>query len=78
MYDVHYVLICTMNLNALTGGSPESRRLAQLQILYNARGRKIEELDRDLKEVQDDSDREIRILKHKLALAQGKQTNYSF
>ena len=55
-----------------TAGAPESRRLAQLQILYNARGRKIEELDRELKSVKDDSDREIRILKHKMALLQGR------
>ncbi len=61
----------TMSSVLYAGGSPESRRLSQLQILYNARGRKIEELDRELKELQDDSDREIRIIKHKLVLTEG-------
>lgn len=54
------------------GGSPESRRLSQLQILYNARGRKIEELDRELRTLQDDSEKEIRITNHKLALTEGE------
>ena len=49
----------------------ENGRLGQLQILYNARGRKIEELDNQLKQLQDDSSREIRILKHKMALIEG-------
>lgn len=49
----------------------ENSRLGQLQVLYNARGRKIEELDRELKEVQESSARDVRILKHKLSLLQG-------
>ena len=55
------------------GGSPDNRRLGQLQVLYNARGRKIEELDRELKSVTESSEREIRILKHKLALSQDER-----
>ena len=44
----------------------------QLEILYRARGNKIEELISEVKQVKDDSDREIRILKHKLSLMQGQ------
>ena len=43
----------------------------QLEILYRARGSKIEELITNNKQVKDDSDREIRILKHKLTLLEG-------
>ena len=63
------ILICS--IDCFSGGSPDSRRLTQLNILYNARGRKIEELDRELKKTKEESDREIRILKHKVALAEG-------
>ena len=43
----------------------------QLEILYRARGSKIEELITNNKQDKDDSDREIRILKHKLTLLEG-------
>ena len=41
-------------------GSAEQRQMAQLQILYKARGRKLEELTNDLHILKDDSSREIR------------------
>ena len=51
--------------------SGSNHQVEQLQILYAARGRKLEELTEQLKTLKDNSDREIRILKHKLTLAQG-------
>ena len=54
-----------------SGGSTDTRQFTQLQILYEARGRRIEELVGEVSRLQEDGDREIRILKHKLTLAQG-------
>ena len=42
------------------GDSAERRQMAQLQILYKARGRKLEELTNDLQILREDSSREIR------------------
>ena len=53
------------------GGSTDSRQLAQLQMLYDARGHRLEEMTAELKRVTEDGDREIRILHHKLGLKQG-------
>ncbi len=50
--------------------SAERRQMAQLQILYKARGRKLEELTNELHILKEDSGREIRMLKHQLNLTQ--------
>lgn len=49
------------------GGSSEQKGLAQLQILYKARGRKLDELTEELTSVKQDSAREIRLLQHKVS-----------
>ena len=51
--------------------SGSNQQVEQLQILYAARGRKLDEVTLQLKTLREDSDREIRIVKHKLTLAQG-------
>ena len=43
----------------------------QLQILYKARGRKIEELTRELESQEDEMTKEIRVLNHQIALIKG-------
>ena len=53
------------------GGEADVRQLAQLKILYNARGRKLEELTQQLTQARDEGDREIRILAHQAALKEG-------
>ena len=62
-------------LYVLSVGSSENRQSAQLEILYKARGRHLEQVQRDLQVLREESDREIRVLKHKLALLQGKCYN---
>lgn len=52
-------------------GGSIAQQHAQLQILYRARGNKIEELIADLNKVKEDDAREIRILKHRVNLAEG-------
>ncbi|XP_055873186.1 trichohyalin-like isoform X1 [Biomphalaria glabrata] len=47
------------------------RTYEQINILYKARGREIEELTKKLEEKEEDMGKEIRSLKHKLALATG-------
>ncbi|KAL3884693.1 hypothetical protein ACJMK2_024805 [Sinanodonta woodiana] len=54
-------------------GSGEGQQLAQLQILYKARGRKVEELTRDMEDLKQATAREIRILKHQLSVAKGEK-----
>ena len=49
--------------------------MAQLQILYNARGKRIDEMTKELDSVKDDLSREIRLLKHELSLAKGKTSS---
>lgn len=44
--------------------------VAQLRILYEARGRKVNELNEQLSALKEDSDRQIRILQHKILLSQ--------
>ena len=43
----------------------------QLQILYKARGRKIEELTQKLQNQEEEMAKEIRILKHQIAMMKG-------
>ncbi|XP_055517252.1 centrosomal protein of 152 kDa isoform X1 [Leucoraja erinacea] len=50
-------------------GSTEAHRFAQLQILYNARGRKLEEMQHK----QEECAREIRYLNHQLAMTKGEK-----
>lgn len=58
-------------IHFMSDESGENQQLAQLQILYKARGRKIEELKNELEVVKAESGREIRILKHQLSVAKG-------
>ncbi|XP_071788936.1 centrosomal protein of 152 kDa-like isoform X2 [Asterias amurensis] len=55
------------------GGDEESRQMAQLQILYKARGRELDHLSSQLQVLKEESGREKRILNHQLALAQGEK-----
>ncbi|KAK3095207.1 hypothetical protein FSP39_011518 [Pinctada imbricata] len=55
----------------------EGRQMAQLQVLYKARGRKIEDLNNELEICKQESAREIRILKHQLSLAKGERQGVS-
>ncbi|XP_071098914.1 centrosomal protein of 152 kDa-like [Haliotis cracherodii] len=54
-------------------GGEDERQAGQLQILYKARGRQLEDLRRDLDTLKQESGRENRILKHQLSLAQGEK-----
>ncbi|XP_033108121.1 centrosomal protein of 152 kDa-like isoform X3 [Anneissia japonica] len=56
------------------GGSSDSRHLGQLQILYKARGRELEELRQQLKQVTEEGARETRVLNHQLALSDGEKS----
>ncbi|XP_060584200.1 golgin subfamily A member 4-like isoform X2 [Ruditapes philippinarum] len=58
-------------------GNGENQQLAQLQILYKARGRKIEELTNEIEVVKSESGRELRILKHQLSVAKGEKEGSS-
>lgn len=60
----------------LTAGALDGRQLAQLQILYKARGNKLEEMTKDFDQYKAETSREIRILKHQISLAKGKNTRY--
>ena len=59
-----------------SGGSPDTRTLAQLRILYKAQARTIDELRDEIQTHQDEAARETRILNHKLTLLQGMYLNY--
>lgn len=54
-----------------TGYSGSGTQDVQLQILYKARGRKIEELTRELESQEDEMTKEIRVLNHQIALIKG-------
>jgi len=43
----------------------------QLRILYDARGKRIEKLSREIDAFKQESEREKRILSHQLAMAEG-------
>ncbi|XP_022090704.1 centrosomal protein of 152 kDa-like [Acanthaster planci] len=55
------------------GGDEETRQMAQLQILYKARGRELDQLRGQLQVLKEESAREKRIMNHQLALAQGER-----
>ncbi|XP_038058353.1 centrosomal protein of 152 kDa-like isoform X2 [Patiria miniata] len=55
------------------GGDEETRQMAQLQILYKARGRELDQLGNQLQVLKEESGRDKRILNHQLALAQGER-----
>ncbi|RDD39011.1 Centrosomal protein of 152 kDa [Trichoplax sp. H2] len=69
-----YQEISKTSSNSTTGHdvSPNSSdaSVAQLRILYEARGRKVDELSQQLLTFKEDSDRQIRILQHKVLLSQ--------
>lgn len=73
-----YSSICTLIdlYSYLTAGALDGRQLAQLQILYKARGNKLEEMTKDFDQYKAETSREIRILKHQISLAKGKNTRY--
>ena len=55
----------------ITEESGDSREIVQLRILYDARGKRIDKLSREIEALKQDSDREKRILSHQLAMAEG-------
>ncbi|KAH3868060.1 hypothetical protein DPMN_031196 [Dreissena polymorpha] len=64
-------LVCKIS-SINPAGSGDSQQLAQLQILYKARGRKLEELTNEMEVLKGESGRELRILKHQLSVAKGR------
>ena len=52
--------------------SGDTRQYAQLQVLYKARGRKLEELTSEYEILKQETAREIRILKHQVSSAKGR------
>lgn len=58
--------------------STESKQYQQLQALYKARGRKLEEMTNDFDTFKEEKERELRILKHQLSIAQGKHSKTSW
>ncbi|CAG5118731.1 unnamed protein product, partial [Candidula unifasciata] len=61
------------NVEFLRIDAPENQRTyEQLEILYRARGREIEELTRKMVEKEEERNKEIRNLKHRLAIANGE------
>ncbi|XP_064645190.1 centrosomal protein of 152 kDa-like [Lineus longissimus] len=59
------------------GGAPDTRQLAQLQILYSARGRKLDEMTRNYEALKEEAARDTRIMKHKLAKIEGEKEGLS-
>ena len=59
------------------GGIQDNTQDAQLQILYKARGRKIEELARKLESQEEERTKEIRVLNHQNALIKGIEYNFA-
>ncbi|CAC5397295.1 CEP152 [Mytilus coruscus] len=57
--------------------SSDSRQYQQLQALYKARGRKLEEITEDLDTFKAQKEREHRILMHQLSIAQGEKAGAS-
>ncbi|XP_052084175.1 centrosomal protein of 152 kDa-like [Mytilus californianus] len=57
--------------------SSDNRQYQQLQALYKARGRKLEEITEDLDTFKAQKEREHRILKHQLSIAQGEKAGAS-
>ncbi|OWF36520.1 trichohyalin-like [Mizuhopecten yessoensis] len=55
-----------------TGGL-DPRQYSQLQVLYKARGRKLEEITNEYEILKQETSREIRILKHQVSVAKGEQ-----
>ena len=49
----------------------DSREVIQLRILYDARGKRIEKMTREIEALKQDTEREKRILSHQLAMAEG-------
>ena len=49
-----------------------------MQALYKARGRKLEEITNDFDVFKEEKEREHRILKHQLSIAQGNLNFYLF
>ena len=60
--------------NGLSEGGAQDT--VQLQILYKARGRKIEELTQMLTNQEEEMTKEIRILNHQIAMMKGTYTQY--
>lgn len=58
--------------NANLGNDGDNRSSSQLKVLYAARGRKIESLQKELEEKDEEMSKENRILQHKLTLCTGK------
>ena len=54
------------------GKNEGETQYTQLQLLYKARGRQLEDLKSDMEQNLQDSGKERRMLKHQLSLAQGR------
>ncbi|XP_062579081.1 centrosomal protein of 152 kDa-like, partial [Saccostrea cucullata] len=63
--------------NTGPAGAFDNRQFAQLQILYKARGSKLEEITRDFEQYKQETSREIRIYKHQISLAKGEKEGTS-
>ncbi|GFO09484.1 hypothetical protein PoB_003598900 [Plakobranchus ocellatus] len=59
-------------------GPEEKLRYDQLEVLYRARGREVEDLKRKLEEREEEVGREKRALKHRAAVAEGEFTLKTF
>ncbi len=60
------------------GGMTHEQQLAQLNILYEARGNRLKELQSELDIRSAESAKQARILQHQLSLAEGKLLLYKF
>ncbi|XP_022251033.1 centrosomal protein of 152 kDa-like isoform X2 [Limulus polyphemus] len=56
----------------------KENELLQLQILYKARSRELQQVTSELEQFKEDASREIRILKHQITLLQGDKEGLSF
>nr|CAB3229918.1 centrosomal protein of 152 kDa-like [Phallusia mammillata] len=68
-------------VDAMDRNTPESsdlsRELTQLRVLYEARGKKIDKLTREVEDLQQESSREKRILSHQLNMAKDEKNGMS-
>lgn len=64
--------LCYFIFVRTAGESEEAQQLSQLRILYESRGRRLEDLTAELEAFRQESSKERRMLKHHLSLAQGQ------
>ena len=71
MLKIYVSSYCKVVFCLLEEVSTWSEREAQMRVLLDARGHKIEELQCVLSDLKDSSEREIRIIKHQLLMMTG-------